>query len=319
MDLLLNFLYASIVAATPLLFGTLGEIISEKVGNLNLGVEGMMWLGAFSGFFIAYRTESLLLTLLASFALAAMGAAIYAFLTVTLKANQNVTGLTLTLFGIGLAKVLGTAMTTSLGGKSPITTPAFNEKLAPLHIPFLSDIPVVGKLIFSHSILVYLIVALCLFAYFYFKRTQNGLNIRAIGENPAAADAAGINVSLQKYIHIIIGGGICGIGGAFMSIISTNGSWQAGGVVNGAGWIAVALVIFASWNPARAILGSFVFGMFASLKNYIPAAVIDLPPAIYQMLPFLLTTIVLIITSIKKSRENQQPASCGVNYYREER
>lgn len=319
MDMFINFLYAAIISATPLLFGTLGEIICEKVGNLNLGVEGMMWLGAFSGFYAAYKTGSLILALLAAFGLAALGATIYAFLTVTLKANQNVTGLTLTTFGIGLARVLGTAMTNQAGGKAPKVSDIFSAKLAAVHIPVLSDIPYIGKLLFSLDVIVYLGVALSLVFYFYFKYTQRGLNVRAVGENPAAADAAGINVSLEKYIHIILGGGICGIGGAYMSLVSANGSWQQGGVVGGAGWIAVALVIFARWNPARAIAGSFIFGMFASLRNYVPASVIEIPASIYQMLPFLLTTLVLIITSIKKSRENRQPASCGVNYYREER
>ncbi|MDR1630619.1 MAG: ABC transporter permease [Oscillospiraceae bacterium] len=317
MDAFINFLYAAIISATPLLFGTLGEIITEKVGNLNLGVEGMMWLGAFSGFYVAFKTDSLLLSLVASFAFAALGAALYAFLTITLRANQNVTGLTLTTFGIGIAKVLGYAMTSVT--KQPQISDSLNQKVSALNLPFLTNIPYVGKLLFNYNILVYFAVILSVLFYLYFKHTKRGLNVRAVGENPAAADAAGINVTVQKYIHVILGGGICGIGGAYMSLISGNGTWHSGGVVNGYGWIAVALVIFASWNPARAIVGSLIFGMFASLQNYVPASVVTLPTPIYQMLPFLLTTIVLIITSIRKSKENQQPASCGLNYFREER
>lgn len=318
MDIFLNFIYASIIAATPLLFGTIGEILSEKAGNLNLGVEGMMWLGAFAGFYAAYKTESLVLALIAAFALAAFGALIYSILTVTLRANQNVTGLTLTTFGIGLSLVLGRAMVSSAGG-TPRTSSDFNALVAPIQIPFLSDIPYVGKIVFGLNPFVYLGIIVAIICYFYITRTKAGLALRAVGENPAAADASGINVTFVKYINIIAGGGLCGIGGAYISLIMVNGSWQDSGVVNGTGWIAVALVIFASWNPARAILGSFVFGMFSSLRYYVPSTLIMIPTAVYQMLPFLLTTAVLIITSIRKSRENSQPASCGINYFREER
>jgi len=315
---IVNFLYAAILSGTPLLFGTIGEILSEKVGNLNLGVEGMMWLGAFAGFFAAFKTGSLIIAVLAAFGAAALGALIYAFLTVTLKANQNVTGLTLTTFGIGLSLVLGYAMTDSVGG-APKVSDAFRASVAPVSIPFLSDIPYIGKLFFQQNPLVYLSIVIAIVCAVYFKHTRIGLNVRAIGENPSSADAAGINVTALKYINITIGGGICGIGGAYMALITANGSWQPAGIVNGYGWIAVALVIFASWNPSKAILGAFVFGAFNSLTNYIPASVIEIPNAFYQMLPFVLTTLVLIITSVRKSKENSQPAGCGVNYFREER
>lgn len=318
MDTFFNFIYASIIASTPLLFGTVGEILSEKVGNMNLGVEGMMWLGAFAGFYAAYKTESFLISLLASFGLAAVGALIYAFLTVTLKANQNVTGLTLTTFGIGLSLVFGKAMITAAGG-APKTSDVFNAKVAAINIPVLSDIPYIGKIIFGLNPYVYIAVAIAIILYVYLMKTKMGLNLRAIGENPAAADASGINVNLMKYINIIIGGGICGIGGAYMSLVMVNGSWQDSGVVNGYGWIAVALVIFSSWNPAKAILGSLIFGMFSSLRYYVPSDIIVIPTAFYQMLPFVVTIIVLIVTSIKKNKENTQPAACGINYFREER
>lgn len=317
-NMFINFLYAAILSGTPLLFATVGEILSEKVGNLNLGVEGMMWMGAFSGFFVAYKTESPLLAILAAFGFAALGALIYAFLTVTLKANQNVTGLTLTTFGIGLSMVMGYAMTSSMGG-APKVSEKFTASMAPIHIPLLSDIPYIGKLLFQHNPLVYLSVVLAIICAIYYKRTRVGLNVRAVGENPSSADAAGINVTVLKYINIIVGGGLCGIGGAYMSLITANGSWQPGGIVNGSGWIAVALVIFVRWSPSKAILGAFIFGAFNSLSNYIPASVIDIPIAFYQMLPFVLTTLVLIITSIRKNKENAQPAGCGVTYFREER
>ncbi|NLX92503.1 MAG: ABC transporter permease [Clostridiales bacterium] len=317
-NMFINFLYAAILSGTPLLFATVGEILSEKVGNLNLGVEGMMWMGAFAGFFAAYKTESPILAILAAFGFAALGALIYAILTVSLKANQNVTGLTLTTFGIGLSIVMGYAMTSKIGG-APKVSEKFAASLNHIHIPILSDIPYIGKLLFQHNPLVYLSVILAIICAIYYKRTRIGLNVRAVGENPSSADAAGINVTLLKYINIVVGGGICGIGGAYMSLITANGSWQPGGIVNGSGWIAVALVIFVSWSPSKAILGAFIFGAFNSLVNYVPASVIDIPIAFYQMLPFVLTTLVLIITSVRKSRENAQPAGCGVTYFREER
>lgn len=317
-NMFINFLYAAILSGTPLLFATVGEILSEKVGNLNLGVEGMMWMGAFAGFFVAYKTESPILAILAAFGFAAFGALIYAILTVSLKANQNVTGLTLTTFGIGLSIVMGYAMTSKIGG-APKVSEKFAASLKHIHIPILSDIPYIGKLLFQHNPLVYLSVILAIICAIYYKRTRIGLNVRAVGENPSSADAAGINVTLLKYINIVVGGGICGIGGAYMSLITANGSWQPGGIVNGSGWIAVALVIFVSWSPSKAILGAFIFGAFNSLVNYVPASVVDIPIAFYQMLPFVLTTLVLIITSVRKSRENSQPAGCGVTYFREER
>jgi len=314
----INFIVAAVLSGTPLLFATTGEILSQRAGNLNLGVEGMMWLGAFAGFYAAYKTGSPVLAVLAAFGLAAFGALIYAFLTVTMKANQNVTGLTLTTFGIGLSLVMGYAMINSVGG-APKVSAALRESLSPVNIPFFSDIPYIGKLFFQYDPLVYLGIAVAALSAVYLYRTRTGLNARAVGENPASADAAGINVTAMKYANVIIGGGICGVGGAYMSLVTANGSWQPAGIVNGNGWIAVALVIFVSWNPGKAILGSFIFGAFNSLTNYIPASVIEIPKAFYQMLPFVLTTVVLIITSIRKSRENSQPAGCGVNYFREER
>ena len=318
MNMFLNFLYAAVYTGTPLLFATMGEILAQKAGNLNLGVEGMMWLGAFAGFYTALQTESAVLAILVSFLAAAAGALLYAFLTVTLRANQNVTGLTLTTFGIGLSYVLGYAMTDKAGG-APQISQQVRGALDAVEIPVLTQLPYVGKLLFGQNPLTYLGILIAVVCAVYFQHSKPGLNLRAIGENPAAADAAGVNVSAQKYLHIVLGGGLCGIGGAYFSLISVNGSWQPGGVVNGAGWIAVALVIFASWSPLKSVLGAFVFGAFSSLGNYVPVSVIEVPKAIYQMLPFVLTTLVLILTSVRNSRENAQPASCGVNYFREER
>ena len=232
--------------------------------------------------------------------------------------SENVTGLTLTIFGIGLSNFIGIYML----GKSETGTLKLPENITAqmrdIHIPMLSDIPVIGKMFFSYNPFVYMGIIIAIAMGFYLYKTRLGLNLRAIGENPAAADAAGIKVTKLKYINLIIGGGICGIGGAYCSMIINGGVWISNNV-GGLGWIAVALVIFASWKPVNAIWGSFIFGALRVLKYYIPKTVFPFPNAFYDMLPFLITAIVLVITSIKQSKENNIPESCGINYFREER
>lgn len=318
MDMFLNIFVAAVLAGTPLLFGTVGEIINEKAGHLNLGVEGMMSIGACVGFMAGYVTDNFIIAIIASFVAAALASLIYAVLTVTFMANQNVTGLTLTIFGIGLSNFIGIYML----GKSETGTLKLPENITAqmrdIHIPMLSDIPVIGKMFFSYNPFVYMGIIIAIAMGFYLYKTRLGLNLRAIGENPAAADAAGIKVTKLKYINLIIGGGICGIGGAYCSMIINGGVWISNNV-GGLGWIAVALVIFASWKPVNAIWGSFIFGALRVLKYYIPKTVFPFPNAFYDMLPFLITAIVLVITSIKQSKENNIPESCGINYFREER
>lgn len=318
MDMFLNIFVAAVLAGTPLLFGTVGEIINEKAGHLNLGVEGMMSIGACVGFMAGYVTDNFIIAIIASFVAAALASLIYAVLTVTFMANQNVTGLTLTIFGIGLSNFIGIYML----GKSETGTLKLPENITAqmrdIHIPMLSDIPVIGKMFFSYNPFVYMGIIIAIAMGFYLYKTRLGLNLRAVGENPAAADAAGIKVTKLKYINLIIGGGICGIGGAYCSMIINGGVWISNNV-GGLGWIAVALVIFASWKPVNAIWGSFIFGALRVLKYYIPKTVFPFPNAFYDMLPFLITAIVLVITSIKQSKENNIPESCGINYFREER
>ena len=315
--MIVNFLYAAVLAGTPLLFGTVGEIITEKSGHLNLGVEGMMYIGAVTGFMAGYYTASTVLALLAAFAGGLLGALIYAFLTITLKANQNVTGLALTIFGTGLANMLGDILIQNAPNNVAKLPSTLTGALSSVNIPGISE-GTVGKLFFSYSPMVYLGIAIAVASYFYICRTRAGRNLRAVGENPAAADAAGINVTLVRYTNVMLGGGICGLGGAYISLITSGGVWN-NNCVNGTGWIAVALVIFASWGTVKAILGSLVFGGFSVLQFYMPKDIINLPNAFYVMLPFLCTVIVLIITSIRQSREHSQPQACGTNYFREER
>ena len=318
MNTFVNFLHAALLAGTPLMFGTLGEITTEKAGNLNLGVEGMMSIGAIAGFYVGFTTQNILLAVLGAFAAGILSSLIYAFLTVTLKANQNVTGLTLTIFGVGFSNFFGDFLRESAGVSVLKLSDKITNAVQAVHIPVLSDLPYVWKLFFQYNPFVYFGILLCIIMGIYINHTRKGLNLRAIGENPGAADAAGINVTRVKYFNILLGGGICGIGGAYISLVLCGGVWVTNSV-NGLGWIAVALVIFASWNPFKAILGSFIFGAFNILKFYIPKSIISIPEAIFDMLPFLVTAIVLIVTSIRKSKENTQPAGCGINYFREER
>lgn len=318
MDMFIKFLVAAVGAGTPLLFGTVGEILTEKTGHLNLGVEGMMSIGACAGFMMGYYTDNFFLAILASVIAGALSALIYAVLTVTFMANQNVTGLTLTIFGIGFANFIGIFVLS----KSSEGTLKLPEKITAamrgIHLPVLSDLPVVGQLLFGYSPFVYIGIVIAIVCAWYLNHTKAGLNLKAVGENPGAADAAGIKVTMVKYVNIILGGAICGIGGVYCAMIINGGVWISDNV-GGLGWIAVALVIFANWQPANAIWGSFIFGALRVLKYYIPQSVLPFPIAFYDMLPFLITALVLVISSMWKSGRINLPASLGVNYFREER
>ena len=319
MTRLISFLAHAVYMGTPLLFGTVGEIQNEKAGHLNLGVEGTMAMGACAGFMVAYKTGSLWLSILAAFLMGALVSLIYAFLTITMMANQNVTGLTLTIFGTGLSNFIGEQMISASPTGNLKLPDGVMSSLKNIDIPLLSKIPVLGEVLFSQNIFTYLSIVIAVIMFIYLKKTKVGLNLRTIGENPAVADAVGISVVKYKYINVLIGGGICGIGGAFCSMVINAGVWMANSV-NGLGWIAVALVIFAVWNPARAIYGAYIFGAFMVLKYYFPKNLgFTVPESFFDMLPYLVTALVLIITSVKKSRERSQPQSCGINYFREER
>lgn len=318
MEMFIKFLVAAIGAGTPLLFGTVGEILNEKVGHLNLGVEGMMAIGACAGFMGAYMSDNFAVALLCAFAAGMLAALIYALLTVTFMANQNVAGLAMTIFGVGLSNFVGVYMI-GRSAESSLKLPAnVTAQMRSIHIPVLSDLPVVGELLFSYNPFVYLGIAVAAVAGFYLYRTKTGLNVQAIGENPGAADAASIPVTRWKYINLLLGGGICGLGGAYCGMIINGGVWISNSV-NGLGWIAVALVIFAAWKPHMAILGSFVFGALRVLKYYKVGFMVGLPDAFFDMLPFLITALVLIVTSMRGSKGAHIPAFLGNNYFREER
>lgn len=323
------FLYNVIFYNIPLLFGTVGEIVTEKSGSLNLGVEGTMAIGAVFGYVVGCNTNSLLLGILASFLFASLCGALFAFLTVTLQANQNVTGLAITTFGVGLYFFVGNGLSAADAWPAIDSAPAMKNALSAVSIPLLGDIPLVGKGIFSQNILVYLGVIIAVLIWFYLKYTRPGLKLRAIGENPAAADSVGIKITLYKYLHIMLGSGIMGIGGLYMGL-NLSGSFEGATCwINGYGWISVALVIFANWNPVKAILGTLVFGFFNTL--YVSKSALvgvfpnglgwlsNLPDELFYALPYIITAIVLIVDSVKKNSNSGEPASVGLNYFREER
>ena len=305
------FLQTSVQMGTHILFAIVGGIICEKVGNMNLGIEGMMLMGAAVGYKVACSTANPLLTILAAGAAGLVGALIYAFITVTLRGNQVVTGLVLTIFGTGVAGFIGKEV-------SSLSIPAeVINAFKPYDIPVLCDIPIIGKALFSQGIYVQLAIITAILAYLYIKKTRFGLNMRAVGENPAAADASGINVTLYKYVHVLLGGFLCGVGGAYLSTAFLT-TWQDN-VTAGAGWIAVALVIFSTWNPLKAIFAAYLFGMLKGLNFKMQGWGFTIPSQILEMLPYVATIVVLIFITLRKKRENQPPKALGDPYFREER
>ena len=326
-NVLTLFLFNIVLVNIPLLYGTVGEIVVEKAGSLNLGVEGTMAVGAIFGYLAGSAANSLAVGLAASFLAAGLCGLLFALLTVTLQANQNVTGLTITTFGLGLYFFVGKGM----GERWPAMSgaSALVEGFAPVELPLLSKLPVAGKALFSQNPLVYLGAAIAVLVWWYLGFTKTGLRLRAVGENPAAADSVGVNILLYKYVHLIAGSGIMGLGGFYMAL-NMNGSFEGSNCwINGYGWIAIALVIFANWNPVLASLGTQVFGFFKTLQIYAgslagafpgPLGWLNAVPAqLYKALPFLITAIVLIASSIRRREGSGQPAALGLNYFREER
>ena len=326
-NVLTLFLFNIVLVNIPLLYGTVGEIVTEKSGSLNLGVEGTMAVGAIFGYLAGCMTNNLLVGLLVSFLAAGLCGLLFAVLTVSLQANQNVTGLTITTFGLGLYFFVGKG----LGDKWPAmtTSDALVNGFSALEIPGLAKIPVLGKALFSHNQLVYLGIIIAVVIWWYLTYTKTGLRLRSVGENPGAADSVGVNILLYKYIHLVLGSGIMGLGGFYMAL-NMGGSFEGSNCwINGYGWIAIALVIFANWNPLSAILGTLVFGFFntlqiysGSLANAFPGPLgwlAAVPSQLYQALPFVITAIVLVVSSIRKKEGSGQPAALGTNYFREER
>ena len=372
---LLALINSAIAFGTVIMLGALGEILIEKAGNLNLGIPGVMYLGAIGGLIAAFFYElnggsspvvGLVLSFLCSMVFSAIGGLIYAFLTITLRANQNVTGLTLTIFGGGVANFFGGSLNKLAGGVGQISVPVTSS--AYIAYTKLGYMGTVGKLLFAHGFMAYLAIILAVVLSRFLNRTRTGLNLRAVGESPATADAAGINVNRYKYAATCVGsmiaglGGlyyvmdyssgiwsnnafgdrgwlaialviftiwrpnvgvlasfaIAGLGGLFYTMDYIKGTWANDGTIESLGWLAVALVIFATWKPLNTIWGSYLFGFVYWAYLYIPGlnrSSLEL----FKMLPYAITLIVLIIVSLRKKRENQPPQSLGLPYFREER
>lgn len=326
MTLLLTFLQNAISQGISILFGASGEIVTEKSGNLNLGIPGIMYMGGIAGLMAAFFYEKstnqpnafigLIISLLVSLLASAFGGLIYSVLTITLRANQNVVGLALTTFGVGFGNFFGGSISKLAGGVGQIsvktTASAYRAR-----IPGLSEIPVVGDLLFSYGFLTYLSIAIAVFLAFFLMKTRKGLNLRAIGEDPGAADAAGINVSRYKYTATISGAAIAGLGGLYFVMEYLGGTWNNNGFGD-RGWLAIALVILALWKPVNAIWGSFLFGGLYILYIYLPGLT-RATQELCKMIPYVVTIIVLILSSKRNKHENQPPASLGEAYFREER
>ncbi len=321
------FIQRAILQGTALLFGSTGEILTEKSGNLNLGIPGIMYIGGISGVIGGFLYQSsagrtlnpalaIIIPLLSSLLGSLLASLLYCFLTVTLRANQNVTGLALTTFGVGFGNFFGGSLIKLVDSEVPSIALTKIAKVFKKTLPFADDLGWFGDIFLSYGFMVYLAIILAVVASIFLKKTRTGLYLRAVGENPATADAAGINVSKYKYLSTCIGGMIAGLGGLYYVMDYTNGVWSNNGFGD-RGWLAIALVIFATWKPSVGIVGSYLFGALYVLYNYISVSMPMMP--IIQMLPYVVTIIVLIITSMRNKKENQPPASLGLSYFREER
>lgn len=326
MSILITFLQKAIAQGIAILYGANGEILTEKSGNLNLGVPGMMYMGGVAGLMGAFLYENsvqdpipvvgMLIALLCALLCSALGGLIYSVLTITLRANQNVTGLALTTFGMGFGNFFGGSLSKLAGGVGQISTAA-TASVFRAQIPGLSQIPVIGPVLFSYGFLSYVCILLTILLSWFLYKTRTGLNLRAIGESAATADAAGVNVSAYKYLSTIVGGMMAGLGGLYFVMEYTGGTWTNNGFGD-RGWLAISLVIFARWRPLQAIWGSILFGGLYILYLYIPG--LDRgAQEVFKALPYLVTLVVLVITSLRKRREDQPPAGLGVAYFRESR
>ena len=329
MAALIGWIVRAVVFGTIVMYGAMGEILTEKAGHLNLGTPGIMCIGGAFGFAGAYAYENaatdpnvflcIFIAVGTAFLSAAIAGAIYCFLTATLLVNQNVVGLTLTIFGVGLGKFFGTYVIP----EGAVTTKAvFANKVFIAKIPVLSDLGVVGELFFSYGFMIYFSLVLAVAIHLFLKKTRTGLNLRAVGENPATADAAGISVSKYKYLAIMIGSGITGLGGVLYVLDYGNGTWAtaSGDAIEALAWLSVALVIFVRWNTLRAIWGSYLFGLCYWAYNYVPTLIgIKINTELAQMLPYLVTIVILIVGCTHMKQENRGPAYLGQSYFREDR
>jgi simple sugar transport system permease protein len=326
MEMILIFIQKAIGQGISILFGASGEIITEKSGNLNLGVPGIMYMSGITGLMGAFFYEKsatnpngmtgLIISLLAAIIAGALGGLIYGFLTISLRANQNVVGLALTTFGVGFGNFFGGSISKLAGGVGQISV-ATTAAAYRATIPGLSKLPIIGDLFFSYGFLTYLAVILAIYLTYFLNKRRKGLNLRSVGESPATADAAGINVSLYKYLATVSGAAISGLGGLYFVMEYLGGTWTNNGFGD-RGWLAIALVILALWKPVNAIWGSFLFGGLYILYIYLPGLT-RATQELCKMLPYVVTIFVLVFTSKRNNLESQPPESLGEPYVREER
>ncbi len=296
-----NILLTIIMASTPLLIAAIGEVVTERAGVLNLGVEGMMAMGASCGFAAAVMFDSTLVGILGGMLAGALTSLLFAFVVLGFAVNQVGAGLALTLFGLGLSGLLGHSF---LG--------ASRKVVAPLTIPVLSEIPYIGRILFAEDAFVYLSFVLTMAVFWYLTRTRSGLMLRAVGENHASARALGLPVIKIRLAAIVFGGLCSGLAGCYLSLIYTR-SWSSG-MIAGKGWIAVALVVFASWKPGWALVGAYIFGAASVLQLHAQAANFNLPPQVLTALPYVATILALVIKSIRHGRGVGAPGSLGAPY-----
>ncbi len=325
-----SFISSAIPLGVPLLYGSTGEIITEKSGHLNLGIPGIMYVGGIGGVIGAFLYENacgndianmnpflaILIPLLASIVGSVLMGLLYSLLTVTLRANQNVTGLALTTIGVGIGNFFGGSLIKLVDSDMPSIILTKTSSFFRASLPFADDLGWFGQIFLSHDFLTYLSIVIALITAFVFNRTRVGLNLRAVGENPGTADAAGIPVTRYKYIATCIGSAIAGLGGLQYVMAYANGVWS-NDAFGDRGWMAIALVIFALWKPTMAIFGSFFFGALCNVTFY--AEGLGTTKQLFYMLPYVVTLIVLVITSMRKKREHQPPEGLGLPYFREER
>ena len=320
----------AVMQGIPLLFGATGEILTEKSGNLNLGIPGIMYVGGISGVIGAFFYENSLaapkdanaflaisIPLLCSILGSLIVGLIYCFLTVTLRANQNVTGLAITTFGVGFGNFFGGSLIKLVDTDIPSISLTTTSNFFRTTLPFADSTGWFGKIFLSYGFLAYAAIIIAIGCSFFLNRTRGGLHLRAVGENPATADAAGISVGKTKYLATCIGSVIAGLGGLYYVMDYANGVWSNDGFGD-RGWLAIALVIFVMWKPKSAILGSILFGGLYIIYLFIPGLPLR-TQELFKMLPYVVTIVVLIFVSIKNKKENQGPQSLGLSYFREER
>ena len=320
----------AVMQGTPLLFGSTGEILTEKSGHLNLGIPGIMYVGAISGVAGSFLYEQSLaspelmnpflavfIPLICSLIGSTIMGLIYCFLTVTLRANQNVTGLALTTFGIGLGNFFGGSLIKLVDSDVPSIALSTTSTVFKTELPIADKLGWFGDIFLSYGFFVSVAIAVALISSYILNKTRTGLHLRAVGESPETADAAGINVTKYKYISTCIGSAIAGLGGLYYVMDYANGVWSNNGFGD-RGWLSIALVIFSVWRPSLSIIGSILFGFLYVIPTYIPGITVS-TKKLFEMLPYVVTILVLVITSIRDKKENQPPAGLGLPYFREER